>query len=67
MESKKDKINFDELDDIDFTNIEGYYDEDVEDYERYIRELIDNSDTTTYIDTYSPGDDFETDWFNSLE
>ena len=67
MESKKDKINFDELDDMDFTNIEGYYDEDVGDYERYIRELIDNSDTTTYKDAYSPGDDFETDWFNSLE
>ena len=67
MESKKDKINFDELDDMDFTNIEGYYDEDVEDYERYIRELIDNSNITRYEDTYSPGDDFETDWFNSLE
>ena len=60
-----DEIDFDELDDIDFTKIEGYYDDGYS--EEYIRELIDNSDTTTYVDTYSPGDDFETDWFNSLE
>ena len=63
---KTDEIDFDELDDIDFTEIEGYYD-DGGYSEEYIRELIDNSNTTTYIDTYSPGDDFETDWFNSLE
>ena len=66
MESKKNEINFDELDDMDFTEIEGYYDENGYD-EEYIKELIDTSDTTTYRDTYSPGDDFETDWFNSLE
>ena len=28
---------------------------------------IDDYDTSRYVDTYSPGDDFETDWFNSLE
>ena len=66
MESKKNEINLDELDDMDFTEIEGYYDDSGYD-EEYIKELIDNSDITRYEDTYSPGDDFLTDWFNSLE
>lgn len=62
-----DEIDFDELDNIDFTKIEGYYDDDYVDYEDYIREQLDKVNTSTYVDTYSPGDDFETDWFNSLE
>lgn len=62
-----DEIDFDELDDIDFTKIEGYYDDDYVDYEDYIREQLDKVNTSTYVDTYSPGDDFETDYFNSLE